>query len=342
MSIVRPGLEQIDESGATDQQVPGWDQVNGIWVPGDVVRTIASSDGSVLVDDSDPQNIDLTVVGGGGGGSLTVQDEGGTVATGVTQLDFQGAGVTAAVGTGEVVITIPGGSGGSVETYDAAIAAVLTGKVHRWKFDDASGASVADSVGSLTLTLSGTYTRHVASPTGFGTTFGASAVATSSGLGSLPVGNADRCFIILFRSNSEARQELVNYGPTGSTRQQWFNAMNVTGGNLAYLQVWSDDLNKAVQTVRGPIEVASGTDWHLIAFGYKASAQTTYVYYDGSLVSRRLGGTLNTGTSGNLTVSASANPLVGDLDDILVLNNWPGKAALDRLLAAAAGLIYTP
>lgn len=42
--------------------------------------------------------------------ALTVQDENGNVATGVTQLDFQGAGVTAAAGTGEVVVTIAGSS----------------------------------------------------------------------------------------------------------------------------------------------------------------------------------------------------------------------------------------
>jgi hypothetical protein len=46
----------------------------------------------------------------GGGGSLTVQDENGAVASGVTQIDFQGAGVTATAGTGEVVVTIPGAS----------------------------------------------------------------------------------------------------------------------------------------------------------------------------------------------------------------------------------------
>ena len=42
--------------------------------------------------------------------TLTVQDENSNVATGVTQIDFQGAGVTATAGTGEVIVTIPGGS----------------------------------------------------------------------------------------------------------------------------------------------------------------------------------------------------------------------------------------
>jgi hypothetical protein len=40
--------------------------------------------------------------------ALTVEDENGNVSTAVTQIDFQGAGVTATAGTGEVVVTIPG------------------------------------------------------------------------------------------------------------------------------------------------------------------------------------------------------------------------------------------
>jgi hypothetical protein len=46
---------------------------------------------------------------GGGGGSLTIQDESGNIATGVTQIDFQGAGVAATAGTGEVIVTVSGG-----------------------------------------------------------------------------------------------------------------------------------------------------------------------------------------------------------------------------------------
>jgi hypothetical protein len=51
--------------------------------------------------------------GDAGSVGLTVQDENGTIATGVTQLDFQGAGVTAAAGTGEVVVTVTGSSASS-------------------------------------------------------------------------------------------------------------------------------------------------------------------------------------------------------------------------------------
>lgn len=37
---------------------------------------------------------------------LTVQDENSTIATGVTQIDFRGASVTATAGTGEVIVTV--------------------------------------------------------------------------------------------------------------------------------------------------------------------------------------------------------------------------------------------
>lgn len=82
-------ISQLAQSGATDGQVITWDNTAGEWVP----DTPAA------------------------GGSLTVQDENGTVATGVTQIDFQGAGVTAASVSGEVVVTIPGGGGSFTQAY---------------------------------------------------------------------------------------------------------------------------------------------------------------------------------------------------------------------------------
>lgn len=74
-------VSQLGQSGATDGQVVTWDNAAGEWVP----ETPAGS-------------------------SLTVQDENGNVSTAVTQIDFQGAGVTATAGTGEVIVTIGGGS----------------------------------------------------------------------------------------------------------------------------------------------------------------------------------------------------------------------------------------
>jgi hypothetical protein len=51
---------------------------------------------------------------GGGGGSLTVQDEGITLSTAVTTINFTGAGVTA-TGTTTVTVNVPGGGGGGMD-----------------------------------------------------------------------------------------------------------------------------------------------------------------------------------------------------------------------------------
>ena len=49
---------------------------------------------------------------GGGGSALTVQDEGSTLTSAATSLNFTGAGVTATNTGGAVTIDIPGGGGG--------------------------------------------------------------------------------------------------------------------------------------------------------------------------------------------------------------------------------------
>jgi hypothetical protein len=59
----------------------------------------------------------------GGGGSLTVQDEGVTLSSAVTTINFTGAGVTA-TGTTTVTVDIPGGGAGS---FDYGINAAMSG-----------------------------------------------------------------------------------------------------------------------------------------------------------------------------------------------------------------------
>jgi hypothetical protein len=52
--------------------------------------------------------------------TITTQDEGGTLSSSVTTLNFTGAGVTASGAGGTTTIDIPGGSGSGI-TYGQAI-----------------------------------------------------------------------------------------------------------------------------------------------------------------------------------------------------------------------------
>lgn len=78
----QPKIHQLSTAGATDGQVP-------------TVNTTTNA-------------LEFKDLPG-----LTIQDEDATIATGITKLDFQGAGVTASPGVaGEVILSIPGGGGG--------------------------------------------------------------------------------------------------------------------------------------------------------------------------------------------------------------------------------------
>src|SRR5690348_6184441 len=114
MTLAKTPPHRIDRSGGTAGFVL---QDDGTEI---VLDALAASNvtvdpsGLVVVTTSDVQaalaELDAAI-GGGGGPSLTVQDENSNFATGVTQIDFQGAGVTVTSGTGEVIVTIPGATG---------------------------------------------------------------------------------------------------------------------------------------------------------------------------------------------------------------------------------------
>lgn len=61
----------------------------------------------------------------GGDGSLTVEDEGNPLTTLADTLNFVGAGVTATGSGGVKTITIPGGGGGGVTSFEGRVGAVV-------------------------------------------------------------------------------------------------------------------------------------------------------------------------------------------------------------------------
>lgn len=75
---------------------------------------------------------------GGGGSALTVQDENSNVSTSVTQIDFQGAGVSATSGTGEVIVTIPGAGTPLVTIDDPGLWGTLQSETYEFDADTTS------------------------------------------------------------------------------------------------------------------------------------------------------------------------------------------------------------
>lgn len=100
--------------------------------------------------------------------ALTVQDENADVAANVNVIDFQGAGVTAAVGgTGEVVVTIPGGGGGGSSSGLLAVATATTSAA----YSTTSTTSVAMDATNLSVTFTAPASGAVLiTQTGYATT----------------------------------------------------------------------------------------------------------------------------------------------------------------------------
>lgn len=100
-----------------------------------VFRSLTAGSGIVLTNSIDGNEIEIAATGGGGGSAITVRDEGSIIDTGLTELNFTGAGVTASQtspGVVEVAIT-SGGGGGTDEsvkvTANDTTAGYLLGKL---------------------------------------------------------------------------------------------------------------------------------------------------------------------------------------------------------------------
>ena len=138
-------LGDVDLSSApTDGQVLKWVAANNKWEAGTGSggSSYANSDVDTHLNTGTASTNDVLGWNGsdyfwtaqtGGGASLTVQDEGSTLATAADTLDFVGAGVTVTGTLGTKTITISGGGGGgalqSRQTFNTATASIADGAV---------------------------------------------------------------------------------------------------------------------------------------------------------------------------------------------------------------------
>ena len=138
-------LADVDLSSApTDGQVLKWEQSSSSWKAANDATgggsSYTNSDVDTHLNTSTASTNDVLGWNGsdyfwtaqtGGGGSLTVQDEGSTLATAADTLDFVGAGVTVTGTLGTKTITISGGGGGgalqSRQTFNAATNSIADG-----------------------------------------------------------------------------------------------------------------------------------------------------------------------------------------------------------------------
>lgn len=221
-------------------------------------------------------------------------------------------------------------------SWESAVAATVSGLVHRWRFDETSGATVADSVGSLPLTLSGTYTRNITdTPPGLGvaTNIASTGKALASGLGSVPVTSAARTVLAVARTTGHqtAQSILADYGVAGS-RTRWAIIIN-NGGTTA-----DDGGANGATAFQVPGAGFADGNWHLIGAAYATQMLSSVV--DGRQFSAHDSSAENTTASGNFTVGqdvGGTNQFLGDIADLLVWNRKLAPYELNRLYAGMRG-----
>lgn len=227
-------------------------------------------------------------------------------------------------------------------TYEDVLAD-MSGKVHRWKFEETSGSSIADSIGSLTLTLSGSsgtnYNRNITGPTGLGlaTNF-VSAKADSASIGSLPVGAADRTIVLVFRTTSTAAQTPFSYG-TAAAYQLFYPALNVNGITTTLASMSPSVGGSADLLGMTQVPVSDG-EWHMCALGLRGgNGKNRFGYLDGIYAQGSYTTAANTVSTGLFRVGQQVDAttqFVGDIADLVVFNRSVSRGELDRLFRAAA------
>jgi hypothetical protein len=218
--------------------------------------------------------------------------------------------------------------------YDAAVTAINTNLVHRWKFQESSG-DFADSVGSLTLAATGTFIYGVPGPIDSAVAFQASAKGLSTGLGSIPTGSGQRTVVVVYKptKGTNPKQALCSYGTTGSTRQYFVMSINDAVVDTETFAVWSDDITVAAAG-------GSGYCWHVFVARVDSGGTSGKMFNDYlPSTTRTFGAALNTGTGVGFTVgqetTGGTNQFLGYIDDIAIWSRALTDAEILSLVKAA-------
>lgn len=308
-TLVRPVDWNADHTGSNLEvkEIDGAPDVTGVSI-------IQVTNGKLT--DNGGGNVSLDLSGGAG---LTIQEADGSPS------------LTAATLVVPNRILKSASTTATLYDYDT-IVGNLTGLVHRWKFDEASG-NFADSVGSLTLAASGSVSYHQAGPLGAtsATKLASGAHATSSGLGSIPTGAGAATFVAVFRTDGvNVTGNAVFWVGGFSTRLARFLKINDNGsGGSAAFQDGTDTYGDDYLWANSGL---GDGQWHLSAWGYDGG-RNLYAYKDGEMRVKYIGAALNTSNTGNLTLPQDTFALY--LDDFLVTSTWLGKGVLDDLWMAA-------
>lgn len=217
--------------------------------------------------------------------------------------------------------------GGAAESWETVVAD-LTGKVHRWTFEEASG-DIIDQISTLDLTVSGAATYAAASPLGDAVSF-TGGFAEAAGMGSIPVGDAARTMLAVWKKNAAGTLTILPilaYGNTTNTEQLF--------------QLYASNASNILLNIDGATPTASAMsgdgNWHLSA-AFHAGTGTRLIgcYQDGIIATFAHSANLATATT-TFHVAAEfddTDPAAITVADVIVFDRCLAKWELDRLYAA--------